>query len=55
MLVTSIPTKITFTGNQTFINLHVSGSVDMTPRKLNTDTIITEIRFCIHRKAQQTS
>jgi hypothetical protein len=49
MLVTSIPTNIKFTGNQTLINLQVSGSVDITPRKLNVDTIITEMKFCIHR------
>ena len=45
----SIPTKIKFTGNQTLTNLHVSGSVDITPRKLNVDTIKTEIKFCTHR------
>jgi len=43
----SIPTKIKFTGNQTLTNLHVSGSVDIMPRKLNVDTIKTEIKFCI--------
>ena len=47
MLVMSIPTKIKFTGNQTLTNLHVSGSVDIMPRKLNVDTIKTEIKFCI--------
>lgn len=36
MLVTSIPTNIKFTGNQTLINLHVSGSVETKPRRLNT-------------------
>lgn len=46
MLVTSIPTNITFTGNQILINLNVSGSVDITPKTLNVDTMITEIRFC---------
>lgn len=46
MLVTSIPTNITFTGNQTLINFKVSGSVDITPKRLNVDTMITEIRFC---------
>lgn len=46
MLVTNIPTKITFTGSHTLINLHVSGSVDITPRILNIDTINTETKFC---------
>ena len=32
ILVISIPTNITLTGNQTLISLHVSGSVDITPR-----------------------
>lgn len=50
MLVTSIPTKITFTGNQTFINFHVSGSVVITPRTLKIETIITDMRFCIKNK-----
>lgn len=49
MLVMSIPTNMIFTGSQTFIRFHVSGSVDITPIKLNVDTIITEIKFCIHR------
>lgn len=53
MLVISMPTKITFTGNQTLTNLHVNGSVCITPRKLNIDTIITEIRFCINRSMCQ--
>lgn len=46
MLVMSIPTNITFTGNQTLINLHVSGSVETTPKRLNIETIATEIKFC---------
>lgn len=50
MLVISIPTNITFTGNQTFISLQVSGSVDITPRKLNMVTVTTEIKFCIHNR-----
>ena len=48
MLVTSIPTNITFTGNQTLINFHVSGSVETKPRRLNIETITTEMKFCIH-------
>lgn len=48
ILVISIPTNITFTGNQTLINLHVSGSVDMTPEKLKIQTTVTETRFCNH-------
>lgn len=46
MLVISIPTNIKFTGNQTLTNLHVSGSVDMTPERLKIETVITETRFC---------
>jgi hypothetical protein len=46
MLVMSIPTNIKFTGSQTLINLQVRGSVDITPRNLNVDTIITEMKFC---------
>lgn len=46
MLVISIPTNTTFTGNQTLINLHVSGSVDITPNDLKTETTITETKFC---------
>lgn len=46
ILVISIPTNITFTGNQTLINLQVRGSVDITPRKLKIDTITTETKFC---------
>lgn len=53
MLVMSIPTNITFTGNQTLTNLHVSGSVDITPSKLNVDTIITEMKFCIQRRTMR--
>lgn len=49
MLVMSIPTNIKFTGNQTLTNLHVNGSVEITPRILNIETIITEMRFCIHK------
>jgi len=49
MLVISIPTNITLTGNQTLINFHVSGSVETKPRRLNTDTMITEMKFCIQK------
>jgi hypothetical protein len=49
MLVISIPTNITLTGNQTLINLHVNGSVETKPRRLNTETMITEMKFCIHK------
>lgn len=45
MLVISIPTNITFTGSQTLINLHVSGSVEITPNKLKMETIITDTKF----------
>lgn len=51
MLVISIPTKIAFTGNQTRINLHVSGSVEITPNMLKVETIATETRFCNHRRS----
>lgn len=50
MLVTNIPTNIKFTGNQTLINLHVSGSVDITPSMLKLDTINTDTKFCQHIK-----
>lgn len=53
MLVMSIPTNITFTGNQTLISFHVSGSVDINPITLNIDTIITEIKFCIQQKCHE--
>lgn len=53
MLVISIPTNITFTGNQTRINLHVSGSVDIMPKKLKMDTITTETRFCTQEEGQE--
>lgn len=53
MLVMSIPTNIKFTGNQTLINLHVRGSVDITPKKLNIETIITEMRFCIQMECHE--
>lgn len=45
MLVTNIPTNIKFTGNQIFINLHVSGSVDITPSMLKLETISTDTKF----------
>ena len=50
MLVMSIPTNIIFTGIQTLINFHVRGSVDMTPKRDNVDTISTEMKFCHTRK-----
>lgn len=50
MLVTSIPTNMTFTGNQTLINLQVSRSVDIRPREVNVDTITTETKFCRQRE-----
>lgn len=50
MLVISIPTNIAFTGNQTCINLHVSGSVEIRPAKLSMETITTDTRFCNHHK-----
>lgn len=46
MLVISIPTNITFTGNQTLINLKVNGSVVIRPIKLKAITMITETKFC---------
>lgn len=49
MLVMSIPTNTTLTGNQTLINFHVRGSVDITPNRLRAETIVTETRFCNHR------
>ena len=55
MLVISIPTKMTFTGSQTLINLHVSGSVVITPKTLNRDTITTETKFCTATTEQENS
>ena len=52
MLVTSIPTNMTFTGNQTLINLHVSGSVDISPRELSIDTMTMDIKFCRQRESR---
>ena len=52
MLVISIPTNITFTGNQTLTNLHVRGSVDIRPRRLSTETIVIEMKFCIYKNSQ---
>lgn len=50
MLVMSIPTNITLTGNHTLTNFHVSGSVDITPNILKMETTSTETRFCKQRK-----
>lgn len=50
MLVISMPTKMTFTGNQTFINLKVNGSVVIRPVKLKITTMITETKFCNHHR-----
>lgn len=52
MLVTSIPTNMTFTGNQTLINLHVSGSVDIRPKELSIETITTDIKFCRQKESR---
>lgn len=49
MLVISIPTNMTLTGNQTLINFQVSGSVEITPNRLKAATIITETIFYNHR------
>lgn len=50
ILVTSIPTNITLTGNQTLINLHVSGSVLIMPKILKPETTTTATKFCKHEQ-----
>lgn len=50
--IISIPTNITSTGNQTLINLHVSGSVETTPRSLKIETMTTEMKFSTHKSLQ---
>jgi hypothetical protein len=46
MLVISIPTNMMFTGNQTLINFHVNGSVEITPERDNVETMVTDTMFC---------
>lgn len=52
ILVTSIPTNMILTGNQTLINLHVRGSVVIKPSTLKMETITTATKFCEHKLVQ---
>lgn len=47
---TSIPTKITLTGNQTRTSFQLNFSTEMIPHILNAATIAELIKFCIKDK-----